>query len=254
MIKKITFLALALFYSISSFSWGKQGHAITGDIALMVTKKSIQDSVNKYLDGTKWGEAACWMDEVRSDHSYDYMKTWHYINVEKDKTYVKGNEENVIGEIEIAIDKLKNRSKLTKQEININIKILFHLIGDMHQPLHVGYGEDKGGNTIDVDFLGKATNLHKVWDTEIIQEKKITTSSLEELYKKITKEELDKIMKKIDVEEWMNQNRALLPKVYDFKNGIINQGYIDKNAEIIKKQLLYSGIRISAVLNSVFSK
>lgn len=253
MIKKIIFTTLILFYSISAFSWGKQGHTITGDIALMVTKKSIQDSVNKYLDGMKWGEAACWMDEVRSDHSYDYMKTWHYINVEKDKTYLKNNEENVISEIEIAIDKLKNRSKLTKQEININIKILFHLVGDMHQPLHVGYGEDKGGNTIKVDFLGRETNLHKVWDTEIIQEKKITTGSLEELYKSITSAQLKKIQKR-DVVEWMNEGRALLPKVYDFKSSIITHEYIDKNAEIIKEQLLCSGIRISAILSEVFSK
>ncbi len=252
MIKKITLIALSLFYSLSVFSWGKQGHLITGDIAQVVTKKPIQDSVNKYLEGMKWGDAATWMDEVRSDHSYDYMKTWHYMNVEKDKTYVKSSEENVINEIDIAIDKLKNRSKLTKQEISTNIKVLFHLIGDMHQPLHVGYGEDKGGNTVDVDFLGKSTNLHKVWDSEIINEKKITTASLEELYKKTTPVELKKISK-IDVTEWMNEGRALLPGVYDFKKGIIEQNYVDKNAEIIKKQLLYGGIRISSVLTSIFS-
>jgi len=254
MIKKITFAALALFYSLSSFSWGKQGHLIMGDIALMVAKKSIQDSVNKYLDGMKWGEAACWMDEVRSNHSFDYMKTWHYVNVEKDKTYVKTEEKNVISELEYIIDQLTNhRKELSPDGIAMDIKILFHLIGDMHQPLHVGYGEDKGGNTFNVDFLGRETNLHKVWDTEIIQEKKITTASLEEQYKRITAAQLKKIQK-IDVVEWMNEGRALLPKVYDFKSDIINQEYIDKNVEIIKERLLYSGIRISAVLNSIFSK
>lgn len=250
--KKFVFISFALFYSLSVFSWGKQGHLITGDIALMVTKKSVQDSVNKYLDGMKWGEAATWMDEVRSDHSYDYMKTWHYMNVEKDKTYVKTNEENVINEIDIAIDKLKNRNKLTKQEINTNIKILFHLIGDMHQPLHIGYGEDRGGNSVDVDFLGKSTNLHKVWDTEIINEKKITTSSLEELYKSITPAKL-KLISKVNVEAWMTESRALLPKVYDFKSGMITQEYVNKNSEVIKEQLLFSGIRISSVLTTIFS-
>lgn len=253
MAKRLFIATILSICSLTLLAWGKQGHLITGDIAQMVTKKSIQDSVNKYLDGMKWGDAATWMDEVRSDHSYDYMKTWHYMNVEKDKTYVKSSEENVINEIEIAIDKLKNRSKLTKAEINTNIKIIFHLIGDMHQPLHVGYGEDKGGNTIDVDFLGKQTNLHKVWDTEIINEKKITTSSLEANYKSITAQQL-KLISKIDVEAWMKESRALLPKVYDFKSGIINQEYVDKNSDIIKKQLLTSGIRISAIMNEIFSK
>lgn len=250
MIKKILYSTI-FFYSSSMYSWGKQGHLITGDIAMMVTKKPIQDSVNKYLDGIQWGDAATWMDEIRSDHSYDYMKTWHYLNVEKDKTFVKSSEENVINEIDIAINKLMNRSKLTKAEINTTIKILFHLIGDMHQPLHVGYGEDKGGNTVEVDFLGKSSNLHKVWDSEIINAKEIKTSSLQKLYELITPEQYKKISK-IDVIEWMYESRAYLSNVYDFKKGTIEQEYVDKNAEIIKKQLLLSGIRISSVLTSIF--
>ena len=254
MIKKNLLSITLLVFYLSAFSWGKQGHLITGDIALIATKKAVQDSVNKYLAGTKWGEAATWMDEIRSNHSFDYMKTWHYINVEKDKTYVKTEEKNVINELEYIIDQLTNhRKELSPDGISMDLKILFHLVGDMHQPLHVGYGEDKGGNTINVDFLGRPTNLHKVWDSEIIQEKQITTASLEELYKKITPAELEKI-NKIDVVEWMNENRALLPSVYDFKNTTINQEYIDKNTDMIKKQLLYSGLRIAAILNKAFGK
>ena len=50
---------------------------------------------------------------------------------------------------------------------------LFHLIGDLHQPLHVGFGEDKGGNTFEVQFNDKGSNLHKVWDSEIIEYKNL---------------------------------------------------------------------------------
>src|ERR1035437_4237751 len=127
MFKKLTFAFLFLCYSLSIYSWGEQGHLITGDIALIVVKKAVKDSVNKYLDGMKWGEGATWMDVVRTDPAYDYMQKWHYINIEKDSIYKKSEEENVVNEIEMAIDKLKNRSKLSKQEIAVNIKILFHL-------------------------------------------------------------------------------------------------------------------------------
>ena len=71
-----------------------------------------------------WEKAATWMDDVRSDHKYDYMKSWHYINVERDKTYVvEPNAENCIVEIQKAITELNNKSNLNHEQISMDIKL-----------------------------------------------------------------------------------------------------------------------------------
>ena len=46
---------------------------------------------------------------------------------------------------------------------------LAHFVGDVHQPLHVGFEEDEGGNTIKVHWYRRKENLHHVWDNSIIE-------------------------------------------------------------------------------------
>jgi hypothetical protein len=240
-----------IFNANSSFAWGRIGHKIVAEIAQQNLDKSVNDSVKFYLDTISFEKASTWMDEVRSDHSYDYMKPWHYINIEKDKTYVKSDEKNIVTELEIVIAQLKDRKKKTKEEIATEIKILFHLVGDMEQPLHVGYGEDKGGNSIDVAFLKKKSNLHRVWDSEIIEEKKIALADC--VNQKLTPAE-KKTTTEIDPVVWMNDSRSLLANVYSFTNETIDQAYIDKNTPVVEKQILKGGLRLAAVLNEVFKK
>jgi hypothetical protein len=253
--KKIIFLifsSVLTFYSLSCSAWGAYGHRLVGDIAKVYVNKSVLDSVNKYLGDMTWADASVWMDEIKSNHFYDNLKPMHYINIEEDKSYVKTNEDNIINELEKVIHKLKDRSKLSKDDINQDLKILFHLMGDLHQPLHVAFGIDKGGNTIDVDFLGETTNLHRVWDSQIIEHDKYFKSELIEMSKHLTNSEIHN-QQKVDVLPWMNESRAYLPQVYDFKKGMIDENYIYKVTPIMEKQILYAGLRLSGVLNSIFN-
>ncbi len=252
---RLTFsVILLLFLRVNVYSmWGSKGHKIVAQIAKKCLDKSIVDSVDYYLDGMKWEEASVWMDEVRSDNSYDYMKPWHYVNVEKDKTYVDTKGSNAVSQLELVIKLLNRKGTRDKANVNNLLKVLFHLVGDLHQPLHVGYAEDKGGNTIDVDFIGNSTNLHKVWDTEIIENEKISTNMCLQLINAIPKNEVSTIQK-IDVVAWMNDSRTLLPNVYEFEKRLISYKYIDKNAQIIQKQLAKAGIRLASILHQTFKK
>jgi hypothetical protein len=119
-------------------------------------------------------------------------------------------------------------------------------------PLHVGYGSDKGGNSVDVDFMGKSTNLHHVWDSDVIEYHKTVAQDLTEMCKKLTNAEIKK-QQKVDVVTWMNESRDFLPQVYEFKKGEINEEYINKALPVIEKQILNAGLRLSGVLNEIFS-
>jgi len=247
-------LVFSLLFCLNSVSygWGKVGHHIIVDVAKNYVSINVQDSVNKYLGDMSWESASTWMDELRGDSKYDYMKQWHYINIEKgnkyDTTIENGN--NVVKQLGIAIHNLKNRSKLTKDEINLNIKVLFHLMGDIHQPLHVGYGIDRGGNTIKLTFNGKQLSLHRIWDTDIIEYKKLSVAGIQGMIDKTSHRKIKKIVKG-DPIQWLSQSRATLDVVYSYTD-VISDDYINKSCPIIENLLMQGGLRLGNVLNEIF--
>jgi len=184
------------------------------------------------------------------------MKPWHYINIERGETYKASTaERNIVLILNSAINELRHKDSLKFKNIQEDLYILFHLVGDLHQPLHVGYGVDKGGNDIDVSFIYKTyhTNLHKVWDFEIIESKNITLADILKQYDSLSTEQI-KSVEHINVLQWMNESRAYLPAVYDFEKRFITQEYVDVNTVVIEKQILFAGMRLAAVLRETFGK
>ena len=103
-------ILIIIFASFKSFSWSKDGHEIIAQIAKHYLKKPVLDSVQKYLDTLSVEKASTWMDEQRNNHQFDYLKPWHYVNVPKDKTYVKTEKPNLINQLQLAINNLKRHN------------------------------------------------------------------------------------------------------------------------------------------------
>ncbi len=243
-------ITVSLFTSNNCLAWGEKGHAIVAEIAFNYLDANTKKIVLQYLDGMSIEEAANWMDDIKSEKKYDYMRKLHYINADKGQNIIPNNEENIVGALTKTIDELKNYKSLSKEDIKIKICIIFHLIGDLHQPLHVGYGEDRGGNSFQINFYGRGTNLHSFYDSGIIEYKGLTLSEC--LKSKIyTKEEISAI-EKIDVVDWANQSRKYLNIIYKTNDHKIDDTYVNTNYPIIKDQLLRAGIRLSSVLKDVF--
>ena len=240
-----------LFCSTDSWGWGKKGHGLVAEVAFSLMDSVTRAKVYKYIDDMSIEQAGSWMDEIRSDHRYDYMKEWHYVNIEKGETYQPNKDANAVNELVEAIGKLQHHEKLSDEEIRRNILVVMHLVGDLHQPLHVGYGNDKGGNDVHVRFNGQATNLHRVWDTELIEKENITAKDCLQRLKHFDKQDVA-MFSKIDVVNWMRIPRSQLGAVYDFKDGNIDEDYIKKNKTVIEDDILIAGIRLAAVLNSAF--
>ena len=247
----VVLVVLAVALPCSLYAWGKKGHGIVAEVAFSLLDSNIKDSVKKYLDTMSIEYASIWMDEMRSDPKYNYMKTWHYVDFEKGQQYTETKEDNIINALNKAIDNLEHRDALSNEAIKTNLLIVFHMVGDLHMPLHVGYAEDKGGNTIQVKYINNQTNLHRVWDTEIIESENITTNDCLAKLNMFSKTEIEGF-EKINVENWINEPRSLLNNVYEFKDNTIDQAYINKNKEIIEEQLAIAGVRLSAVLKKVF--
>lgn len=253
--KKISKGILMLYFLAiipnSSFAYSKTGHQIITEIAMQYLDSNVKDNVIKYLNGTSIQESGIWMDEMRSSHEYDYMKPWHYINIEKDEMYAESEGENIINEIKKLVLEFNKKETLSNDQVKTDLLILFHLIGDLHQPLHVGYGDDKGGNKTQVNFIGNNTNLHKVWDDEIIQDQNITLSSCLQYGAIIPKIEMEEI-RKFNLIKWLMESRSVLNEVYDFKDHKIDESYAVKMKPIIEKELFFAGIRLASILESYF--
>ncbi len=232
-------------------AWGPAGHKIVAKIAFSQLNASEKDSLTKYLQGATIEEASVWMDEIKSDKSYDFQKPYHYINIDKDVPFNAADTGNIVWELKRVVAELKERQKYSKEKIEIDFKILMHLMGDLHQPLHVGYAKDQGGNTVQVFYNQSPTNLHRVWDSEIIQDAVLGQPLDWSKLSQFTKEDLARI-RHVDFEAWMNESRTLLDTVYDFKGNDLKHKYMEQNAPIVERQLLLGGIRLAAVLKYIF--
>ena len=134
----VTFLLFLL--ALTGFGWGSTGHRVTGWIAEKYTSKKAKKEVDRILGGQSLAMASNWMDEIRSDSVYDYAEDWHFVTIPEGKTYVevkKNPKGDVIETIERLITALKSKKLNAKDEAE-HLKMLIHLIGDIHQPLHVG--------------------------------------------------------------------------------------------------------------------
>ncbi len=246
--KKIV-TTILIFCPLYFFGWGAEGHKIVADIAKAHLNQGVEVQVQKYLGATSFEKASTWMDEVRSDHNFDYLKPWHYANIEKGGSYSEAKNGDIVSELNIVISKLRDYKKMEPAAVSQGLKMLFHLCGDITQPLHVGYGSDKGGNSYQLVFEGGNTNLHRIWDSEIIGYSNIKLEMCNERAKKISTEP---IFTQIDVMAWMNDSRALLPSVYNIQDNKISKEYITSNTEIIENQLAKGGIILALVLNDIF--
>ena len=253
--KKI-FILLLLITPFYLFGWGKTGHRVVGEIAENNLTEEVREKVRDLLDGHSLANASTWADEMRSNSKFDKYSSWHYINLPIDKEYdeIPSTANNVITQISKAIEVLN--SPLANREVKqFYLKYLIHMVGDLHQPLHTGREEDWGGNKIQVNFKGRKgaenwTNLHDLWDAGIIDDYKMS-------YTEYATKLMD--IKKLDFPqgnalEWSKESHSFVPKIYETTAGsYLSYDYVYEVLPIIDQRLYQAGIRLSTILNEIFS-
>lgn len=236
----------------ASYAWGRQGHEIVAQLAFRFLDPETRKSVLKTLDGLSFEEAATWMDDVKRNNSFDAMKPWHYINIEKGQDYQPSANKNALTVLNAVIGKLQQGSSFMGNRQR-DLLLLFHLVGDIHQPLHTGYGSDRGGNKIDLDYESTQLNLHSLWDTRIIEDEKISTEGCLALYATWAPGKADAV-RNTRLMTWLTESRALLPRVYEFTGTRIDRGYSTRNKALVEQQLLTAGLRLAQVLEAAFAE
>lgn len=248
----ITFIFI-IAAGVCAYGWGPTGHRATGLVAERYLTKKAKKAIERILGGQSLAMTATWMDEVRSDSTYDYMEDWHWVTIQDGQTYdqsVKNPNGDIIMTLERVIQELKS-GKLNAVDEAQRIKILIHLVGDLHMPLHVGGGNDRGGNDVRVQWFRSESNLHRVWDSDMIDDTRLSYTELAESLDKPDEAEIRKLQSST-VRNWAQESMAYRPQVYAIGNGRLGYEYAYKNFSAVRAQLLHAGIRLAGLLNQIY--
>ena len=215
--KKI--IIITVFITSLLFPWGKTGHRITGEVAEAHLTEKAKIEIAKILSDPSLANASTWADEMRPNPDFQKYSTWHYANMPLDKRYSEhpqSKKGDIVQAIKLCKAKLRNPN-VSKNEKAFHLRFLVHLVGDIHQPLHVGRGEDRGGNEIKVKWFGKDTNLHRVWDSEMINTYMMSYTEFTDLLMRNFNSSLVEMKSE---EIWIDETQKLVIDVYaNAKNG-----------------------------------
>ena len=258
---KTILLAIAfIIISISSFAWwGQNGHRIVGEIAETYLSNKARKAIREILGYESIAMTSNWADFIKSDSTFNYLSPWHYINVKQGLSQTEFNivlqndtVTDAYTKLNFLITELKNQ-QLQPDKKQMYLRLLIHIAGDIHQPLHVGRVEDLGGNRIRVLWFGDSTNLHSVWDDKIIESQNLSYSEYVKAINHSTKDQR-KLWQEQPMNEWFFESYQLAGKIYNVitqPHQRLSFRYNFDHIEKLNSKLLKGGVRLAGLLNSI---
>ena len=247
---KLVFIFVLLGQSL--FGWGNTGHRIVGKVAETYLTKNAKAQIKKLMGHHDLSRMSYWADHIKSDPDWKHANDWHWCTVPDGENYEKGKHKGLaVEKVREFIDTLKKK-RSTKEEKQIALKFLIHLVGDLHQPLHVGNGDDRGGNSVRLKWFGESTNLHSVWDSKLIDYQKLSYSEyanylmLDENRGQIRQWQADSLL------TYIHESRDLRKQCYDYQKDDLKWEYFYTNKDLLEQRLLQGGVRLSGELNRIF--
>lgn len=243
--------------SLTAFGWGQKGHDVTAAIAESHLTPTTYQTVSDLLDGKSIVYWANWLDNASHTPEYAYSKTWHYKNIDDGVAYADApllETGDVVRAINEQVAILQNPQS-SKEEKQLALKIVVHLLGDIHQPMHMGHASDLGGNRWTVNYFGRGSNLHSVWDSSVPEAAhKWTYTEWNDQINRPTEEEIAVIVADGNPEKWGEETFEICKQVYSKtpQDANISYDYVSEWTPVIENQLLKGGLRLADILNSIF--
>ncbi len=251
-------------------AWGKTGHRVVAAIADTQLSGLARAHVREILGGAEsLDEAANWPDEMRSAPGEFWQKTatpWHYVTLNGIVYDHAPTEGDALQALDHFRSVLQDR-KASLADKQLALRFVVHLVGDLHQPLHVGKCCDRGGNEVKVTWFGKPTNLHAIWDAQLVDEEQLSFTELAaKLERHISNQDvLD--WWDINPRDWVSESAELRDTVYPAPGAKPAKGakgrakrvpdlsytYVYKFTPLMEQRLSQAGVRLAAYLNDIFA-
>lgn len=254
--KFIISLFTAAMIVADCFAWGQIGHDTTSSIAERHLTKKAKKKISKILDGKSIVYWSNWLDNACHHPEYAYAATWHYKNIEEGQNYEEVppfESGDIVTALNEQIGKLKSHN-LSKEEEALALKMLIHFFGDIHQPMHFGRKVDLGGNKVKVKFFKADTNLHHVWDEELVESgHKWTYDEWTDQLDRLSKDQIWQLCQG-DIDDWAQETFAITKKIYEAtpEGTNISYDYVAEWTPTVEQQFVRGGIRLAYILNEIY--
>jgi len=245
---------LVLPFTMSA--WGTSGHRIIGEMSQHLLDKKVNQKITAILGNASVAMISTWGDFIRSDVAYAGTDTWHYTNMSAeysraafDTLVVKqDNGENVYRVIAL-IAHLKQQPNDTNM-----LKMLVHLVEDMHCPMHLGRPDDKGGNSIRFRWMGSEINLHNLWDDVLIDFQKLSyTEYAQHLMRTHKLRKVNFAGQHSLILDWAWQTYQATQIVYDSVEKTGNAySYNFEYQSLLESRLIAAAEHLAAILNYIY--
>ncbi len=249
--------AIAIF-APEAGAWGRLAHRASARVAEGLLTPNARAAVRDLLEpGESLADASTWADEVRSERKH--TAPWHYVNVPIDETQYDPKFCPAEGCVVSAIAAMKatlSNPDAPRAERREALRFLVHFVQDMHQPLHVGHRGDRGGNDTQVQFFGKGSNLHRVWDSQVLEQHVSGEDAwVKELETLATPENREK-WNEGTTEEWATESLKAARSAYldgTLKKGAkLGESYQEASLPIARERLAQSAVRLAFLINGLF--
>ncbi|TWR29704.1 S1/P1 nuclease [Mucilaginibacter pallidiroseus] len=261
LLKKL-FLGVAMMYlPLQSMAWGTNGHRISGQIADSYLTPKARAAIKALLGDESLAMASNWADFIKSDPKYNYLYNWHFIDFDKKYEYAElqaflkqDTAVDAYTKLNYLVGELKKKN-LPKENKLLALRMLIHIVEDVHQPLHTGHTNDKGGNDVKVNWYKNETNLHSIWDSQLIDAQQLSFTEYVAWINHTTVAQRTE-WQKAPISQWLYESNQLAEKIYsEVKTGdnINTFKYTFNHIAELNTQLLKGGVRLAGLLNQIFA-
>ena len=254
------FLPLALLScALPVFAWGPEGHILVARIAEAQLTPAVHAKVVEILGaGKTMASVSSWADEGR--RARPESAPWHYVDIPIDKPHLDMERDCpkgacIVSELAVLQQTLRD-SSASPEKRREALMFVIHFLGDLHQPLHCADRDDRGGNSVPVEYDGRRMNLHSAWDSGLLghmgTEEQLFPALLEESRKHHKK------WSKGTVSDWADEGHkiakdvvyAKLPAAAAGTPVTLDAAYEQTADPQIRHQLEVAGARLAKVLNT----
>ncbi len=247
--KSLLAISLAAYASWAS-AWGADGHRIIAMLAEAQLSPAARKEINRLLSqepGATLPGISTWADEHRNPAT----AAWHYVsfprgNCNYDAVRDCPDGKCVVAAIDRQIEILKSSADDDKRLIAL--KYVVHFIGDIHQPLHAGFGEDRGGNNYQLQAFMRGSNLHAVWDTGLI---KALQQENETIVKRLLNAPRPLAMTPFSSAAIAMESCSIVSRPDFYPDRLVTPTYVERYVPVMEYQLAQAGYRLGQVLNEL---
>ncbi len=255
---KYLFFVIAFYMPLHCLAWGTEGHRICGEIAARHLNKKARRAIASILGDESIAIASNWADFIKSDSAYKYIDEWHYIDLPDSlphnelQSYLQADTSaDAFTRINFLASQLKSK-QLTRDKKVMYLKLLIHIVEDIHQPMHT-IETARGGNDIKIMWFNEGSNLHRLWDSDLILFQQLSYTEYADAIDYSTKTQR-KTWQQQPLSQWIFDSYTIGERLVKEiqPNQKLSYRYNYDHVATLNEQLLKGGIDLAKVLNDIF--